>query len=144
MKTPQRVFEARSNRPIKNTLGGVGFLRLPSRERGTPLFSGGPARNPPPSGQAFFYFLFARKISRKGGFMRTSKILITVVSILLVLILAGGIYLFTNLDMIAKNMSERIASKTMGVRVSIAKMDVRLQEKMVIASGLRIGNPGGY
>ena len=76
--------------------------------------------------------------------MRASKIILTIGSLLFVLILAGGIYLYMNLGILAKSMSENIASKTLGVPVNIGSMSIDIPAKTVKVEKLEIANPKGF
>ena len=49
-----------------------------------------------------------------------------------------------NLNVFAKPRVEKILSQSLGVPVSIASMEVVLQEKRVSASDIRVSNPKGY
>jgi len=73
-----------------------------------------------------------------------TKSFMTVSSIAVALIFGGGVYLFMNFGSIAKNVTERVASDTLGVKVSIASLDVSLADKSASVKGLRIGNPDGF
>lgn len=59
-------------------------------------------------------------------------------------LLFGGIFLYMNFGSIAKSMTEKIATRTLGVTVSISQMDISLQEKKAMVRGVRIANPSGY
>ncbi|MCB9988023.1 MAG: hypothetical protein H6868_01670 [Rhodospirillales bacterium] len=60
------------------------------------------------------------------------------------LLIVGGAFLYLNFGNIAKVLTEKIGSETLGVRVSLTKMDIAPQEKRVDVSGLKIANPPGY
>jgi len=76
--------------------------------------------------------------------MSATKAVFTVSSLAFALLFGGGVFIMMNLGDIAKNMAEKIASDTMGVSVSIGKIDVVLQEKSVTVTNIRVGNPPGY
>lgn len=76
--------------------------------------------------------------------MVINKSALTIGSLAFALLFGGGMYVFMNLGSIAKTVSERIASETLGVRVTINKMEISLQEKKVDVRGFEIGNPKGY
>ncbi len=75
---------------------------------------------------------------------RKKSITKSTISILFLILVAGGIFLYLNFSNIAKNLTEKIASDALGVKVRIASLDIFLQDKEVIVNGLRIGNPPGY
>lgn len=61
-----------------------------------------------------------------------------------IVVFGGGAYILYNLNTLAKPVTERIASNTLGVSVKIGAMDIALQEKTVRVSNIRIANPAGY
>lgn len=67
-----------------------------------------------------------------------------VASVLVLGVAIGAIALAVNLGGLARIAVEKIASNTLGVKVTIAKLDISLQEKQIEVHGLRIGNPEGY
>ena len=66
------------------------------------------------------------------------------ISVLFVLLIAAGIFLYLNFGNLAKNAAERIATNALGVNVSISSLNVSLKEKKAVLSGLKISNPPGY
>ena len=60
------------------------------------------------------------------------------------LIVIGAVVLYLNLGNVAKALTEKIGSETLGVKVSLAAMDISLQDKKVEVKGLKIANPPGY
>lgn len=76
--------------------------------------------------------------------MTLTKSAMTVTSLATAMLFGGGIYLFLNLGSIAQNLAEDYASRTLGVNVSIGRMDVSLQNRTIDVSNLTIGNPEGY
>lgn len=76
--------------------------------------------------------------------MSATKSVVTVSSLAFALMFGGGVFLFMNLGDIAKNVTERIASETLGVRVSIGAMDVNLPDKSITVTNTKVGNPPGY
>ena len=76
--------------------------------------------------------------------MTGTKTAMTVGSLAFVMLFGGGIFLMMNLGNIAKNLAEKIASETLGVHVSIAAVEVDIQELAVTVKNIRIGNPEGY
>ena len=61
-----------------------------------------------------------------------------------VLLIGGGAYLYMNMGNIAKNITEKMASDALGVKVSIADLDISLPEKKIAVRGIRVANPAGY
>jgi uncharacterized protein involved in outer membrane biogenesis len=73
-----------------------------------------------------------------------SKAALSVSAIAFALLFGGGAYIVMNLSSIAKPMTEKIATETLGVPVKIGGMDVSLQEMKVTVSGISVGNPKGF
>ncbi|MEM7651140.1 MAG: hypothetical protein AAF204_03535 [Pseudomonadota bacterium] len=73
-----------------------------------------------------------------------SKSFFTVSAVAFALMFGGGVYVLKNLNILAKPITERIASEALGVSVNIGALDIRLQEKRVGVSNIRIGNPTGF
>jgi len=63
--------------------------------------------------------------------------------VLAILVLGGG-YIYMNMGSIAKTIAERVGSDTLGVKVSIASIDISIKDKSVLVSGLSIANPKGF
>ncbi|HBR69109.1 MAG TPA: hypothetical protein DEA55_07025 [Rhodospirillaceae bacterium] len=76
--------------------------------------------------------------------MSATKAVFTVSSLAFVLLFGGGVLLYMNFGDIAKKIAQKIASETLGVTVSIGKIDVALKEKTVTVSKVKVGNPEGY
>lgn len=76
--------------------------------------------------------------------MKALKSLSLVFILLCILLVGGAGYVLYNLNTLAKPISERIASKAIGTRVSIGDMDIALKDKKVTVSNIRIKNPPGY
>ncbi len=76
--------------------------------------------------------------------MTASKSILTVSTLAFALIFGGGIYIITQLDTLAKPITERIASDALGVAVTIGEMDIRLKEKRVDVRNVKVANPSGY
>jgi hypothetical protein len=66
------------------------------------------------------------------------------ISVVVVLIIAAGIFLYFNFGGIAKTLTERIATNALGVKVNISTMDISLEKRTVVVNNLRIANPPGY
>lgn len=75
---------------------------------------------------------------------KTAKVSLYIFSFLVLILVAGAIYLYSNLDSIAKQLSEQVASDAMGVPVTIGAMNISLETKKVTVSDIKIANPGGY
>lgn len=72
------------------------------------------------------------------------KFIKTLFSLLGLLIIAAGVFLYLNFGDLAKNTAEKIASEAMGVKVTIAALDISLTDKRVTVSGINIANPRGF
>jgi hypothetical protein len=73
-----------------------------------------------------------------------SKTALTAASLATAMLFGGGVYLFMNFGSIARTVSERVASETLGVDVDIGGVSVNWQQKAVTVSNVRVGNPPGY
>lgn len=62
----------------------------------------------------------------------------------LVLLIAGGVYIARNMGGYITQMAETIASNALGVKVDIGSIDVSLSDKKVTVNSVKIGNPPGY
>jgi hypothetical protein len=62
----------------------------------------------------------------------------------LALLIGGGIFVYLNFANWAKNLSEKIASDALGVKVQISSLHISLKDKTVSVNNLRIHNPRGY
>lgn len=76
--------------------------------------------------------------------MAISKTTLTIAGVAAALLLGGGIYLMIHMNALTKNYVERVASETLGVKVSIGSLSIDLKQRMAKASGLTIGNPEGF
>jgi len=76
--------------------------------------------------------------------MTASKTALTGGSLAFALLFGGGLYLFMNLSGIAERYIEKIATETLGVRVSIGKLDLSLQDRRAVVHNLKIANPSGF
>lgn len=76
--------------------------------------------------------------------MTVTKSALTITSLATAMLFGGGIYLFLNLGSIAQNLAEDYATRSLGVNVTIGRMDVSLQERRIDVSNLKIHNPEGY
>ncbi len=75
---------------------------------------------------------------------KTAKISLYIFSFLVLLLVGGAIYIYINMDSIAKQITEQVASDAIGVPVKIGGMDISLEKKSIIVSDVRIANPSGY
>ncbi len=73
--------------------------------------------------------------------MKLIKILFSIFGLI---ITAAGVFLYLNFGSLAKNTAEKIASDALGVKVTIAALDVSLTDKRVTVSGINIANPRGF
>lgn len=69
---------------------------------------------------------------------------IPVVAVLAGLIVIAAAVLYMNMGSIAKAAVEKVAADTLGVKVTIAALDINPVEKKVTVRGLKIGNPPGF
>ncbi len=76
--------------------------------------------------------------------MTISKTTLTISSIAMALLFGGGVYLMTNINIIAKNYIEKTATATLGVKVTLGSLMVSLPERTAHAKDLRISNPDGF
>ncbi len=70
----------------------------------------------------------------------TKKISLIVLTILAL----GGAFIYMNMGSIAKSVAEKIGSETLGVKVTIASLDISIKDRSVLVSGLSIANPEGF
>ncbi len=76
--------------------------------------------------------------------MTTTKSILTVSSIAIAMMFGGGVYLFMHLNTLIKPHIERMASQSLGAKVSIGNLDVAIKDKKASASDIRIANPAGF
>ena len=75
---------------------------------------------------------------------KTTKVILGLVVVLIVVVgLAVG-YLVSNLDSIVKSVIEQAGTEATGVPVSVASVEISLQEGSGAINGLRIDNPPGF
>ena len=65
-------------------------------------------------------------------------------SVIVLLIIAAGIFLYFNFGGIAKTLAQKIASDALGVSVRMTSLDISLEERTAVVNNLRISNPPGY
>lgn len=76
--------------------------------------------------------------------MSLSKPFLILTVLAVVTLLGGGLYVFTNLDSLAQNITERIASDTLGVRVDIGSMEISLKDRKAVVRDITVANPSGF
>ncbi len=75
---------------------------------------------------------------------KSAKISLYIFSFFVFVVVAGLGYIYVNMDSLAKQVSEKIATQTLGVPVRIGDMKISLEEKKVVVSDISIANPNGY
>ena len=76
--------------------------------------------------------------------MAVSKSILTVSALAFALMFGGGVYVLSQLNVLAKPLVEKIASDALGADVSIGAMDISLPEKRVRVRDIHIANPEGF
>lgn len=76
--------------------------------------------------------------------MSISKPFLTLTTLAVAGMFGGGAYIVMNLGSIAQQVTERVASDTLGVDVDISNMNISLQERKAVVSGITIANPPGF
>jgi hypothetical protein len=76
--------------------------------------------------------------------MTVSKTALTVTSLAMALMFGGGVYLFMNMNILAKSYIERSASETLGVKVSLGGLNINLKERSARATHIVVHNPPGF
>ncbi len=74
----------------------------------------------------------------------TAKFSLYLFTLFVLLVVGGAVYLYMNMGSIAKQITENVASEALGVPVTIDDMDISLEDKKIIVSGINIANPSGY
>ena len=75
---------------------------------------------------------------------KTAKAGLYLLSLFVVLLIGGAAYLYTNMDSLAKQLTEQVASDALGVPVHVGEMKITLEDLKVVVQDIRIGNPKGY
>lgn len=75
---------------------------------------------------------------------KTAKFTLYLFAFLVLCLIGGAIYLYINMNNIAKQMTEYVATDAMGVPVKIGGMDISLEELQVTVNNITIANPSGY
>lgn len=76
--------------------------------------------------------------------MTISKPFMTITTLAVAALFGGGVYVMMNLGSLAERVTERLASRALGVAVEIQAMEVSLQERKAVVNGLNIANPPGF
>lgn len=74
----------------------------------------------------------------------TAKLSLYLFGFFVLLLVAGAMYLYVNMNTLAKDMAEQVASNALGVAVNIGEMDIRLDEQKVVVNKITVANPAGY
>ncbi|PCJ98149.1 MAG: hypothetical protein COA45_08330 [Zetaproteobacteria bacterium] len=75
---------------------------------------------------------------------KTAKVSLYLLSFFVILLVGGIVYLYTNMDSLAKQLTEQIASDALGVPVRVGSMAITLENLKVVVQDIRISNPKGY
>ncbi len=75
---------------------------------------------------------------------KTAKASLYMFSLLVIVFIAGAIYIYVNMNSLALQITEQYASQALGVPVKIGAMDIKLEQKSVTVSDIRVSNPEGY
>lgn len=67
-----------------------------------------------------------------------------ILGVLFAIIIIGGIIFALTFSSVAKKIAERVASDTLGVKVTISDLKIDLQELKVTLNGITIDNPPGF
>lgn len=73
-----------------------------------------------------------------------NKVVVGVVVVLVLAVAGAGVYLLQNLEGIVKSLIEEIGTETVGQKVSVADVKIKLGEGSASISGLTVANPPGY
>lgn len=76
--------------------------------------------------------------------MSTIKPAMTISALAFALIFGGGLYVFTHLGDLSRSVSEKVATKALGVPVTIDRVEVSLPQKKAVVSGITVDNPPGF
>lgn len=75
---------------------------------------------------------------------KAAKVSLVLFGVFVLLFVISAAYIYMNMGGIARYISERVATETLGVPVTIGKMDILVDEKKIIAKDIKIANPEGY
>lgn len=75
---------------------------------------------------------------------RTAKFSLFVFGFFVLIVVAGAIYLYSNMNTLAKQFAEQAASDALGVPVSIGEVDISIENQKVVVKSIKISNPQGY
>lgn len=76
--------------------------------------------------------------------MSSTKTALTITSIATAALFGGGVYIYMNMGSFAKTLAQDYASKTLGVPVSIGRIDIDLPNLNVDVLNIAVSNPSGY
>lgn len=79
-----------------------------------------------------------KSAGKKAGFLFPA--ILIVLSVLVI----GGALVYMQSDNLVKGIVEKVATKTLGVDVRIAALDISLKEKTVDVGGITVANPSGF
>ncbi len=75
---------------------------------------------------------------------KTAKFGLGLFTVFVLIFVAGAVYLYMNMDSIAKQITEKVASNALGVPVTIKSMNISVEDKKITVGGINIANPAGY
>ena len=75
---------------------------------------------------------------------KTAKFSLYIFSLLVLILVGGAIYVYVNMNSLAKQLTEQVASDALGVDVNVGEMDINIAQKRIVVRDLRIANPKGY
>lgn len=75
---------------------------------------------------------------------KTAKLSLYLFGFFVLLVVVGGVYLYVNLNDLAKPLIEQVATDTLGVPVTLGGLDISLEDKKVSVTNITIANPPGY
>lgn len=75
---------------------------------------------------------------------KTAKVGFYLLSLFVLMLVGGAVYLYTNMDSLAKQIAEQVASDALGVPVRVGEIKIALEDLKVVVQDIRIANPKGY
>lgn len=75
---------------------------------------------------------------------KTAKVGFYLLSLFVLMLVGGAVYLYTNMDSLAKQITEQVASDALGVPVHVGEIKITLEDLKVVVQDIRIANPKGY
>ncbi|MGH1456001.1 MAG: hypothetical protein ACRBDI_04405 [Alphaproteobacteria bacterium] len=73
-----------------------------------------------------------------------AKLSLYLFSFFVIIFVVGVGYLYMNMNSLAKDIAQDVASNALGVPVIISDIDIKLEDKKVVVNGISISNPDGY